>query len=138
MKAANIRTPFYPDDVREQEAGPDLTWFMPDAIPCEGEIAVYGPDAVALAQALVYALRLAGKPARLFDARMLAASDLPDASETACVFAVPSDTSDRMMRFLCDGADCLLRAIDGMTAEVQYLRDGPDPEGKIVSLRCLT
>jgi hypothetical protein len=138
VKIANTRSEFYFEDVYEQEAGPNPTWLIPDAIPSDGEIAIYGPGAMTFAQALVHALRLAGKPARLFDARMLAATDLPDASETACVFAVPSDTSARMMRLLCDGADCLLRAFDGMTAEVQYLRDGPDPEGKIVSLRSLT
>jgi hypothetical protein len=114
------------------------TWLVPNAIPCEGQIVVCGPGATVFAQALVYALRRASKPARQYDARDFVPAKWPDASRTVRVFAIPSNTPARSMRLLCDCADCVLWAIDGLHAEVKRLHDSTKPTERIVSLRSFT
>lgn len=129
---------FCPLSEAEQDALPEPKWLVADRIPAEGTIVVCGTPAIEYGRSLEYLFRLHGMPARAFDARDLPpltfAPKVP--SGVSIVMLLP-DTNTATMRRLCDGAACIIRAIDGVTGSIEKLLDGPEADGEKVDLRKL-
>jgi hypothetical protein len=137
MSERNRRSPFYPRNVAEQESRKLPPWLMANGVPGHGKIVAYGPFACEFAPNLCAAFARVNRRVMLVDARDTTRDFWSRYRQPSwpVVFVLPLSTPHGMARYLLDEADCILRPSSATAAEVMKLRDGPEPEGKMIRLR---
>jgi len=130
------RPRFYLLNEVEMDAMPEIPWLIPELIPGEAVIAVYGEVAAEFARELLHMFRCHERCAEFFDARELPPLTFaPQTPGGVSIVAVPTDTTPRHRERILASADCKIRAIDRVTGAVEKLRDAAPPKGKVVNLR---